>query len=138
MLDDDILDDVGEVFVPRMIAKGVTIAIMKDFPQSVKDQMKLLGAQGWRFYPVKQTRGRCYFASKVITIPTHAIERELGYLCYYVCHEMAHAIAGWKAKHGQEFMKVFMSICPKEWQKYELGYKPRNASAAGIFDISDL
>lgn len=135
---DDLLNSPLDYFIPRMIAKGVTVAVLRELPAAVKDQIKLLAAQGWRFYPVTQVRGRCYFKSKVITIPKHALDRELGYLCYYVCHEMAHAIAGWEANHGQEFMKVFMTICPKEYQKYELGYKPRNATAAGIFDISDL
>jgi predicted metal-dependent hydrolase len=137
---DDILDKLDRFFKPKMIAKDISVSALQSLPKSVKEYMKLLGSEGWRFYPVNQTRGRCYFGDKVITIPRHAFQREPEYLTYYICHEMAHAYAGWEANHGPEFMKEFKRICPQEYWKYELNYKPRNAKSAGIddFDIGML
>jgi len=138
-MNDDFFDvNLEPIFTPRMIDKSVTIAVLKDLRESVKEQMKLLGSQGWRFYPVTQTRGRCYFRDKVITLPSWALKREMIYRQWYVCHEMAHAFAGLKAKHGPEFMAELKRICPEESLHFEIEYKPRNAIAAGIRDKFDL
>lgn len=97
-----------------------------------KDVFYALDAQGWKFLPVKQTRGRCYFATKTITIPSWAFTRkEPEYLIYYIAHEMAHARKLTK-NHGEAFMAEFKSICPQHLWHFELEYKPQNAAAAGI------
>lgn len=89
--------------------------------------------QGWTFYVVDQTRGRCYYSKKQITIPMHAWRRKAdGYLLYYISHEAAHAYAGHEAGHGPEFMQWLKRICPSELVHYELAYKPKAAMAAGI------
>ena len=89
----------------------------------------------WSFYVVAQSRGRCYYHIKTITVPVWAFSRnktEAGYLLWYLAHEIAHSIAGPFAKHGPAFMLTLKRICPAHCIHYELGYKPRNAAAAGI------
>ena len=101
-----------------------------DFPP-----MTQLIEEGWTFYAVDQTRGRCRHNTKTITIPCWAFATEQeapGYLLWYLAHECAHAIAGPFAKHGPLFMEALKRICPAHCIHYELGYKPRNAMAAGI------
>lgn len=92
-----------------------------------------------RVYAVKQTRGRAYFrknGKRVITIPVWTFARGEDYIAWYCAHELAHhyahyydAVAG---NHGPGFMKWLKLICPENAIHYELGYKPRNAAAAGI------
>jgi len=107
-------------------------------PDSVKTYGRELLAAGWRFYVVDQTRGQCYAIHKVITIPAWIFRKKtLDYKIYYICHEMAHAYDMCKHNHGHEFMEWFKKICPTEYQHHELGYKPRNARAAGISDITN-
>lgn len=91
-------------------------------------------AKGWRFKVSKGRRGFCYWDTKSITIPTHALRnsRGVGYDQYYLAHEMAHAHAGRAAAHGAVFMDCLKRLCPAEFLHYELNYKPRNAKAAGI------
>lgn len=90
-------------------------------------------AARWTFKVSRGRRGFCYWVSRSITIPTHALVSEQpGYAEYYLAHEMAHAKAGKKAAHGPEFMDWLKRLCPPEFVHYELGYKPRNAKAAGI------
>ena len=113
--------------------------------EGISHYWKLLEAQGWTILVVDQTRGRCYYRDRRITIPIWAVSpsknnKNLGYKEWYVSHELAHAFAGSNAKHGQDFMEWLMIICPIQYRHYELGYKPRNATQAGIslFDsISD-
>ena len=93
---------------------------------------KSIKRDGWRIYVVRQSRGRCYYNIKIITIPTWAYKRDGTYRQWYVAHEIAHALAGWTAKHGQIFMSWLRAICPQDSLHHELGYKPRNASNAGI------
>ena len=121
---------------PALIDSTKTLELI-EFIESIefsafRNTFNELDKSNWRFYPVKQSRGRCYYLNKTITIPVFAWSKGIDYLTYYIAHEMAHAIAGSLAKHGQQFMQVFKNICPKEYQHYELGYKPRNATAAGI------
>jgi hypothetical protein len=88
--------------------------------------------KGWKFYVVEQSRGRCYYHDKVVTIPKWAVySHQVGYLEYYLCHEMAHCYSAGD-NHGAWFMEQFKMLCPAEYQHYELGYKPGNAAAAGI------
>lgn len=59
------------------------------------------------------------------------IQGGLGFVAYYLAHELAHI----KAKsngHGSVFMVSFKELCPASLQWYETIYKPRNATAAGI------
>ena len=120
-------------FTPKMIWEGGMPLIFRDVPESVKQHARALRDNGWRFYSVKQSRGRCYYDSKVITIPIHAImHRDIGYKIYYISHELAHASIPWGHHHDAVFMAKLIEICPAEYVHYELGYKPRNAASAGI------
>lgn len=91
-----------------------------------------LDSKGWKFYPVKQQRGRCYYSAKVITIPVWAILKGPEYAIYYIAHEMAHAYQPFQ-DHNQNFMEQFKKLCPKHLWHHELDYKPRAAIAAGIY-----
>lgn len=94
------------------------------------------------FFAVDQSRGRAYYNRKgrrIVTIPVHAIDRDKthpGYLAWYVAHELAHHYDQFANRvssgHGENFMHWLKQLCPKEYQHYELGYKPRFARAAGI------
>ena len=92
-----------------------------------------LGKQGWIFWVVNQNRGRCYYEHKVITIPSwvYASDQSKDYHVYYLAHEMAHTQSVGD-HHGPRFMAAFMRICPESLQHHEIGYKPKNAIAAGI------
>lgn len=111
---------------------------------------------GYRFYVVNQQRGRCYYQDRVITIPLWLwnstelnatlirhlnrmpTDREkLLYRAWYISHEMAHATNYIHNKdtldaHGPNFMEELKAICPENAIHFELGYKPKNALAAGI------
>jgi hypothetical protein len=105
------------------------------YASPMREHFKELKAKGWKFYVVSQTRGRCYFNIKTITIPSWVLRADIkrpGYLAWYCSHEMAHAYAGIAAKHGPMFMVWLKVICPSEYQQYELGYKPMHATSAGI------
>lgn len=129
----DVLFGTDDYFTPNKINPEVTRQMFAGLPQSVKDYGISLVNAGWRFYCVDQTRGRCYYRQKVITIPSWAIlSKKPGYKCWYVCHEMAHAYDKTRSNHGPEFMAKLIEICPDDCIHYELGYKPRNASSAGI------
>lgn len=91
-----------------------------------------------RVYAVDQLRGRAYWNKgnrRIITIPLWAIRRGEEYLEWYVAHEMAHHYAhryNCAMGHDRDFMKWLKIICPERSVHHELGYKPRNAAAAGI------
>jgi len=103
-------------------------------PDSVKNHARKLIAEGWRFYCVSQSRGRCYGSSRVITIPSWAVKRQAEYKTWYISHEIAHALDDCLHNHGPEFMEWLKVVCPVESLHHELEYKPRNATAAGIID----
>lgn len=98
-------------------------------------------------YGVNQRRGRCYQQEQRITVPIWTMEetkKKPGYIIWYLAHELAH-LAQWQEdqftdNHGPRFMAWLKRICPKEYQHYEIEYKPRNAVAAGISrnDFNDL
>lgn len=127
--DDDFLDT--EFFVPKQINKTLSGTLFADLPDSVRAVIKERVASGWRFYIVDQNRGRCYYNSKTITIPAWAIRRGIEYKTWYVCHEVAHTTTRGDG-HGSLFMAELKRICPANCIYFELGYKPRNAAAAGI------
>ena len=91
------------------------------------------------YFAVNQSRGRAYYNRKgvrIVTIPKFVIDSDKpGYLTYYVAHELAHHyddVTGGGVGHGETFMYWLKQLCPKEFQHYELGYKPKFARAAGI------
>lgn len=145
----DIFEDGVFHFTPNMINRE----LMPQMFKGVRDKVKWYGMQllidgGWKFYVVNQRRGRCYYASKVITIPAWVFRRPIDYKEWYLSHEMAHALDkenGTKSDHGPLFMYFLKCICPEDCVHYEIEYKPRNAVAAGIRkpdtdtdDLSDL
>jgi hypothetical protein len=92
---------------------------------------------GFELYVTDTVCGRCDLENKNITVPVWAVERsrkDTGYAVYYACHEIAHVIAPPTKGdvHGAKFQAAFKSICPKEYWHFELEYKPKSASAAGI------
>ena len=102
----------------------------------------------WDIYCCDVKRGFCRPQSKYITIPLWTTGE--GMRCstpvdlynkpmvwvYYIAHELAHAVAD-TCKHSSKFYEAFKRLCPEELQHYELGYKPRNAKAAGIKERSE-
>jgi hypothetical protein len=125
-------------FRPYMIATEYRASVFDGVPESVKEYARTLRDQhGWKFYPVSQSRGRCYYRPKVITIPVHAIVRAIDYKTWYISHEMAHAYDASRSNHGDPFMRKLIEICPPEFVHHELGYKPRNAARNGIAKPDD-
>jgi len=84
----------------------------------------------YTFYAVNQHKGRCSYRRKLILIPTWVWRNEKE-LTWYVAHEIAHIFA-YDDNHGPKFMEQLKRICPSDVIHYELNYKPRNASSAGI------
>jgi hypothetical protein len=128
------------VFQPKMVWIPGMATMFTDVPESVKDIARKFRADGWKYYAVSQQRGRCYYRPKVITIPQWVIEqKDITKKIWYISHEISHASAGWRAAHGPEFMETLKQICPENSIHHELGYKPRNAAAAGIgFKLLEL
>jgi hypothetical protein len=122
-------------FTPNKLRPDYLPRFKSDLPESVKTYVRELINLGWKIYAVDQSRGRCYYSSKVITIPTWAIRRGTIYFTWYVSHECAHAYNHINKTcdiHGPNFMEWLKRICPENAIHHELGYKPRNAAAAGI------
>lgn len=102
-------------------------------------------------WAVHQTRGRCYYKDRRITVPVWAFHKfkqnELDYarknlehLQWYLSHELAH-MANWDEfkhqhdVHGPNFMRHLIRICPANATRFEADYKPRNTKAVGISEI---
>ena len=133
------LDSYKRKFIPNMISREHMPKIFENVPESVKYYARDLRDSEWRFYSVSQSRGTCYADHKVITIPVWVIDRrDLGEKIWYISHEIAHAYDGCIHEHGPEFMEWLKRICPQEYWHYELGYKPRNAKAAGIRNPAEV
>lgn len=122
-------------FKPRNIDKSYNAKLLDQLPESVRNHLRNLVRDEWRIYCVDAVRGMCW-RDKVITIPIWAIEKNFSTKVWYLCHEMAHAFVGVSQHHNQVFMEKLIEICPKEFIHHELGYKPRNARAAGIGQIT--
>jgi len=120
---------------PKLIDLSCNIELLEMMEDSIYPMIRScfreLDSKGWKFYPVKQQRGRCYYAHKTITIPVWAIKKGVEYTVYYIAHEMAHAYVPF-ANHDADFMHMFKTICPQHLWHHEIDYKPRNAIAAGI------
>jgi len=108
---------------------------------TVRDTLReLVQEYGWQVYTVDQQRGRCYYNTRVITIPTWAVKQEVthpGYSTWYTAHEMSHCYEPHDG-HGDKFMAKLIQLCPDSCIHYELGYKPRNAARAGIGQVNLL
>jgi hypothetical protein len=130
--------DIHTSFTPANISVEHMPLLFRDVPESVKEYARKLRDNGWKFYAVSQRRGRCYYHAKLITIPVWCIssKRGVGYKIWYISHELAHAMDECKHDHGPQFMEWLKKICPPEHIKWELGYKPRNATKAGIGVVS--
>lgn len=129
-----------QAFTPHLVNREYIPQIFSGLPDSVRAIAREMVADGWKFYAVDQHRGRCYYRAKTITIPVWAIKidaHKRGYKCWYICHEMAHAFCI-SDSHGPMFMARLQETCPPEYVHYEIGYKPRNAIAAGIRKPLDL
>ena len=101
-------------------------------PPPVYRRMQELTKNGWTFWAVDQSRGRCYYGPKLITIPVWVFQMTSTKLIWYICHEMSHAFVGYHvAAHGKEFMQMLISICPVNCIVHEAGYKPQNLIRAG-------
>lgn len=111
---------------------ALTLEMFDSMDERVKPLYLLQVNNGWRFWIVDSSRGRCKYSHKEITVPSWAFNKGKDYFNYYLCHELAHSVAGHGVNHGDKFMKEFMRICPVEYQHYELNYKPVNATRAGI------
>jgi len=120
-------------FTPRSVNNFLTTQILTpDIRTLYPQEYQELSADGWRFYVVNQSCGKCYHNDKVITIPTWAYTTSRTYITWYIAHELAHAYAGREANHGPEFMEWLKKICPQKAIHHELTYKPRNAVSARI------
>jgi len=135
-LDEELMAD--GFFIPKCVDYMASQDIFRDCTPIMRETALRLRANGWTFYAVNQRRGRCYYKARVITIPVWAMVKSFSYKRWYVSHEMAHALAGSGANHGPKFMQALKSICPAEDIHHELGYKPRNATNAGIIHPAAL
>jgi len=124
---------------PRKINKAHTEYLLQ--------KLELAGIQipkGYEIYATDTVRGRCSYRSMNITVPLWATgladyardahNDDVNFCIYYACHEIAHVMTGYikGAPHGAKFMSNFKAICPQHLWHFEIGYKPRNAAAAGI------
>lgn len=129
---------------PSRIVKAKTVQIYTGLKYAtVQKYRTLLELQGWEFFCVEQTRGRCYYLDRRITIPAWAFQhKDPEYWIYYLSHEMAHAFIGYAAglgqPHGTKFMEMFKDICPVNLRHYELEYMPKMAKAAGISEFDAI
>lgn len=131
--------------LPANINKQARALWLEQLTPSVRAVARqLVHDAGWRIFTVDQQRGRCMYRSRIITIPTWCIEKTIGangrvaaagYSTWYTAHELSHVFAP-TDNHGPQFMRELIKLCPDEFICYELGYKPRNAAAAGIGNIN--
>lgn len=126
-----LIDDILTIKLQNMI-----FALAEDNP--IRRYYRETKRNGWRYYVVHQDRGRCYYAPKIITIPSWVVlkltakSKQPNYIEWYIAHEIAHVMAGHAAGHGQVFQHWLISICPSYALGYETGYKPQNAARAAI------
>ena len=130
------------MFYPKCIIPGGWATLIQHrLSEQVLLEYKICQQDNWRFYLVNQSRGRCYYEHKVITIPFFVLRREetnKGYIDWYVSHEIAHVYNDWKEQHGPRFMATLKRICPPASWHYETSYKKRNAVSAGISQCQAL
>ena len=142
---------------PKMINQQLTARMHESEKDNVGIIMDDLRAKGWTFFVTETLCGRTNYRNRTCTVPVWAFNADnkaangdTEYWLYYLSHEIAHAIRfenycdrhgrrnalrgyGWRGNdHGANFMAIFKQVCPTHLQHHELGYKPRNAAAAGI------
>lgn len=129
--------------MPNLVQHSLTSelngAMWRSLPSVLQDNMLFLANNGWRFFLVEQTRGRCYPLTKEITIPCWVLAREKGKIIQYIAHECAHAmnfIEKTNDIHGPMFMAWMKRLCPPEYWRFELTYKKRNAKSAGVLHLN--
>ena len=126
----------SSTFKPYAIAREFIPILFKDVDEQIKQYARpLVKELEWRIYTVNQSRGRCFYFDKTITIPIWTFEKQLAEREWYIAHELAHAynfLNKTNDHHGPMFMEWLKKICPKHAIHFELTYKPRNAKAAGI------
>jgi len=69
------------------------------------------------------------------SIPIFAFNKGIEYFTYYIAHELSHIlqyIFHNRMNHRSTFYKYFVMVCPEEFQKYEINYKPRLFNKYGI------
>lgn len=125
----------NQPFKPNMIDPATSRAVFKGVNEILPFYARQLIEVGWNLYGTTQGCGRCYYNSRVITYPSWILDKSIDFREWYLAHEMAHAynwINGTEDNHGPVFMYFLKVICPAYAVYHELGYKPRNAAAAGI------
>jgi len=132
--------DGHSAFIPKNVLRDKKAELIMGLPGTVREWAKeLIGKEDYRIFVVDQMRGRCYWQDRVITIPLHALQKGEKYKTWYLSHELAHAydaLTRGYSDHGEHFMEELKIICPIDCIHFELDYKPRAASAAGIRDMS--
>lgn len=128
----------SRAFVPNKIDNSRTLKFGNNDRLHPRIQAKVdeLHSKGWRFFVADHTSSWAQRTTKVIVICLSHWHSDHDYYNYVVAHECAHA-QNWEdglvnENHGPKFMAALIQICPDEWLHYEIGYKPRNATAAGI------
>lgn len=116
---------------PRNISREATIKMLQRTNVKIIPFANDVIDMGYRIFAVCQQRGRCYYNTRVITIPTWSIAKGQIHADWYLSHELAHAYTRGD-QHGSKFMRQLQLICPTESVHLELTYKKRNALAAGI------
>lgn len=127
-------------YVPKNASAWGARMLFEGVPPELKLHARTLMDQGYAFYACDQMAGWCNDRAKMIIIPMYVIDpshqyfraQKVGYKTYYIAHEMAHAFAGCRNQHNQVFMEELKRLCPQEFLHWELEYKPRNATTAGI------
>lgn len=126
-------------FIPKKVDKILTKTLMTGLDPKVASFYEELYYKGWSFYAsdFKRASGLCYSSGTILVSVAFLLSASKGQKMWLLSHEMAHAYAGIENQHNQVFMEWLKKICPKECIHYELSYKPRNASKAGILPIFD-
>lgn len=128
---------VAAFYIPRKIDYQATKDLTKGIDLVVVSSIREAQNLGWVFYVTETVRGKCSYRSKNITIPTFAMNRGKTYKNWYISHEIAHIHTKGDI-HGARFMAMLLKLCPEDSIHHELGYKPRNASKAGILSCTDF
>jgi hypothetical protein len=123
----------SKTYKPANVDYSAMPLLFKDVPTHIKEIAKQIITDGWNIYTVNQSRGYCNYDAKLITIPVWCMNTRhgAGYKIWYISHELSHVFTRGD-NHGTRFMNKLIEICPDEFIHHELGYKPRNAKAAGI------
>ena len=110
-------------------------------PQIEQMGRKLLadhGLHNWKFGfdLAKRRAGLCNYGAKTITLSvTYCLKADEDDIIDTILHEIAHALAGFKAKHGPKWKKIAKSIgCTGDRCSYVQHSKPRWRGTCGCSD----